>query len=168
MHKEIQLTTPNKKVGSVIIPKGIVLHDTEWFDLDGVIEIFQSEDTLASAHLLIDLDGTRYVFGEDYEKLYHAGYSIFKGRKWCNNFMLGVEFLGHTEQKPLTEDQINSFREWVSSRFLDYDLEVSDITTHKKIRTDYINEFGDKDGIIKAKRDISDIEFKKVIDSLFV
>ena len=108
--KEIILTTPNKKPGVKIIPTGIVFHDTEWFNLQGCIDIFQDKNSSASAHLLIDIDGTRYIFGNDNEKLYHAGYSIFNGWKWCNNFMLGVEFLGHTDEVPELNHELVSFR----------------------------------------------------------
>jgi len=167
-YKEIFLETPNKKKGAVIIPTGILLHDTEWFNLQGCIDIFQDPASFASAHLLIDLDGTRYIFGKDNEKLYHAGHSIFNGRKWCNNFMLGVEFLGDTRKKPLTDDQIKSFvEEWAKPRIEKYNFINAVITDHKKVRTDYINQFGDNGGKIKAKRDIEQPEFDRIMKILF-
>ena len=164
---EKHIQTTNYSQGRYIKPIGVVLHHIDYGE-DDVIKLFTSGEGVlsnganynyrVSAHCYIKKDGNRIKFGEDNEKLWHAGKSEFNGIKYCNNFMLGVEFEGDTNREPLTFNQIESFVEWIIPRLERHDITYDSVTTHARIAP-------------TRKTDISEKEFKRVqaaIKYLFV
>lgn len=52
------------------------------------------KDLYVSAHLLIDRDGEPTQFVPLTGRAWHAGVSSFQGRPRCNDFSIGIEFVG--------------------------------------------------------------------------
>lgn len=51
--------------------------------------------------------------------------------------MLGVEFLGDTNQKDLTPEQIQSYVEYVKPIIRQYQIPFENIATHQQVRDEY-------------------------------
>ena len=86
------VATPNMK--GAILPELIVIHDTA-----GRLEKFSSVDWLskpaakASAHVVIERDGTVTQMVPFRRMAFHAGESSWKGRRHCNGFSIGIELV---------------------------------------------------------------------------
>ena len=115
----------------LIKPIGVILHHTGDYSKQSIINTFTTRESSASAHVCIWKDGSRTIFAEDTQRAWHAGNSEFNGMKYCNNFMLGVEFQGDTNKQPLKYAQIDSFIEWLAPRFDRWLFEKQNIVDHK-------------------------------------
>lgn len=62
------------------------------FNFDAIMDIFKQYKV--SAHYYIDREGDIFELVPIPTKAYHAGKSIWDGREWCNDFMLGIELAG--------------------------------------------------------------------------
>lgn len=62
---------------------------------------------------------------------------MFNGTPNVNDFTLGIEFQGRTDQKPLTDAQINSAIEWMTPIIRKYNIPYQNLTSHKRIRDEY-------------------------------
>lgn len=69
---------------------------------------FMDPRTQRSSHVAIGYGGERIQFANPQQVTFHAGQSMFNGTSNVNDFTLGIEFQGRTDQKPLTDAQINS------------------------------------------------------------
>ena len=116
-----------------IKPKGIILHHTGDYSRHSIESTFTNPESKASAHVVIWKDGSRTIFVEDDLKAWHAGVSEFMGMKNCNNFILGVEFHGDTNNEPLTFNQIDSFIEWSAPRIVKFRIHKEWITDHRTV-----------------------------------
>jgi len=132
----------NKSKGRIIQPTGVGLHHFALPLEDLLLMSTQNSGVLScgtkfkhgiSYHCAIEEDGTRHIFGKDTDRMWHAGESIFKGIKDCNSFLLGVAFLGDTNKKPLTFEQITSFIEWFIPRMIEHYIKKDWITDHRTI-----------------------------------
>lgn len=144
-----------------IEPKGVVLHHID-LPIYDIVSLFTEKAGVlscgttfkgVSAHCLILKDGTRFIFGDDTDRMWHAGQSKFKGIFGCNDFMLGVEFEGDTNKKPLTFDQITSFHEWFLPRMIKHDIKKGWVTDHRTIAPE-------------RKVDLNPFELQKVLNSI--
>lgn len=82
--------TPNR--GGVIAPTGLVMHHTaSGVTPGGDISWLTNPAAKASAHLVIARDGMITQLAPFNIKTWHAGRSSWKGRRNCNNFMIGIE-----------------------------------------------------------------------------
>lgn len=86
-----QKRTPN--VGGKIAPSLLVMHYTAGFTAASAIATLCNPSVSASAHLVIDRDGTVTQLAPLNIKTWHAGESSWKGRKMCNGFSIGIEFV---------------------------------------------------------------------------
>jgi len=106
-YREIKYQTPNISRNKTNEILGVVFHHTG-FGLDSSLSWLTDPESEVSAHVIIDKDGTRYILADDKHVTWHAGRSNFNGRENCNDFMLGVEFVGNTIIHRLTNEQIES------------------------------------------------------------
>jgi N-acetylmuramoyl-L-alanine amidase len=83
----------------------IVIHDTESATAAAALSWFESPGSQASAHYVIDRDGTIYRCVEEGERAWHAGVSALRGRSDVNTFSVGLELVGVSTQG-YTEDQL--------------------------------------------------------------
>ena len=108
-HAIVKLDTPNvskAKRSLDQITLGVV-HYTGSSSLQGTLSWFQNPEAKVSAHYVIDKDGTVVQFGELEDILWHAGKSEWQGRKWCNKYSIGYEFVCHPKDL-LTPKQITA------------------------------------------------------------
>jgi N-acetylmuramoyl-L-alanine amidase len=81
--------TPN--VGGRLIPELICVHYTVSYPARAVVAGFERPASKASAHLVLDLDGTFTQMVPFDRQAWHAGKSSWKGREGCNKFSIGIE-----------------------------------------------------------------------------
>ena len=144
--------------------KGIVLHHTGFMenDLNNVTNHLLKPNG-NSAHVIIGYDGKRRILANPNQVTFHAGASRFKGRNNVNDFMIGIEFQGDTDKKPLTQNQINSAIDYMVPIIRKNRISLENITTHQKIREEY-NKYNN----IKApnKPDINLKDYERIIKAL--
>jgi len=96
--------TPNK--GGSFKPQYIVMHNTAATKAAGSIDWFLSPASKASAHLLIDRDGSVVQFAPFNVITWHAGASRWKGLSGLNKHAIGIELVNGSRLK-------KSGRQWI-------------------------------------------------------
>lgn len=86
-----QKSTPNR--GGVIKPTLLVIHYTAGFTASSAIATLINPKVAASAHLVIDRDGSVTQLAPFNVKTWHAGQSSWKGKQFCNGFSIGFELV---------------------------------------------------------------------------
>jgi N-acetylmuramoyl-L-alanine amidase len=81
--------TPN--MGGEISPEYLVIHYTVVTTAAATVQAFKTPAVQASAHLVLDLDGTFTQMVPFNRKAWHAGKSQWAGRSGCSNFTIGIE-----------------------------------------------------------------------------
>jgi N-acetylmuramoyl-L-alanine amidase len=87
---------PTKKLsaGRVLkAPIGLTIHYTAGLTAESAISTLTTAKVQASAHLVIDRDGTVYQLAPLNAVCWHAGPSSWRGRQMCNGFMIGIELV---------------------------------------------------------------------------
>lgn len=112
--------------------KGVVYHHTAG-RYEGAVEWLCNPQAKASAHVVIAKDGRRKVLAADNLITWHAGRSEFRGRPWCNTYMLGVEFELLDAEERLTIHQLLSAMEWLAERWDRYGWDMSWMTHHREV-----------------------------------
>jgi N-acetyl-anhydromuramoyl-L-alanine amidase len=130
-YNEVYKETPNKSVRK-IAPLGVVLHHSDG-SYEGGVSWILNPDSNVSYHVLIDTNGDRTRFADDDRRAWHAGVSTFKGKRGCNDFLLGVSFSGNTNHRELTDAEVESAVEYILPRIKKYGwpTDLSTITTHR-------------------------------------
>ena len=140
-HSETTMATRNYSKGVSIKPLGVVFHHScgTWEgDIGWIMNSSNpSKGIYASYHCLIKQNGDRVVFGEDTNRMWHAGKSKWNGKNSCNEFMLGCAFSGSTYPNEkfgalLNEDQINSALEWLEPRWEKWEFSLPWMTDHRQ------------------------------------
>jgi N-acetyl-anhydromuramyl-L-alanine amidase AmpD len=144
--------TPNFTPNRVNSKLGVILHHTGGA-YPGCVEWMANKQAKAGCHVVITKTGDRVVMASDDVCTWHAGESIWNGRKWCNNFTIGVEFEGDTNKEPLTPNQIESFVEWFNEKKNLYKWTANHITDHRTVSPG-------------RKVDLNPVEFERVIKAV--
>jgi N-acetylmuramoyl-L-alanine amidase len=87
-----QARTPNIG-GPLRSPTLLVMHYTAGFTGASAVATLINRATKASAHLVIDRDGTVTQLAPFNVVTWHAGVSKWKGRSGCNSFSIGIELV---------------------------------------------------------------------------
>lgn len=88
------LESPNKLLGwNGKKPEGIIIHYTAGSTLAGAYNTLMNPKTKASAHVIIDKDGSITNIVSVENRAWHAGTSSWIDKSNCNNFMLGIELV---------------------------------------------------------------------------
>jgi N-acetylmuramoyl-L-alanine amidase len=87
-----QVRTPNVG-GALRSPTLLVMHYTAGFTGASAIATLIRRESKASAHLVIDRDGTVTQLAPFNVVTWHAGVSKWKGRSGCNSFSIGIELV---------------------------------------------------------------------------
>ena len=74
-----------------------VIHYTGSMSLSGTLDWFGDNRSKVSAHYLIGREGEVYQYEDLTAILWHAGKSVWQGRKWCNGRSIGYELVGTFE-----------------------------------------------------------------------
>jgi len=130
---EVYKASPNISY-STIRPEGVVLHHS-YGSYNGGVSWILNDASNVSYHVLINTDGERTVFAKDTQRAWHAGTSSFNGRSGCNGFMLGLAFTGDTNERELTQAEIDSTVEFLLPRFerWGWPKDLSTVTTHREV-----------------------------------
>lgn len=111
----------------------IILHHTANWNLENAVDWMCDPDSQVSAHYTIGLDGTIVQSVHDKHVAWHAGHSELNGQKYVNNFSIGIELVGNTCLKPLTEPQWDSLLWLVKKLMKKYNVPPHQIVDHRKI-----------------------------------
>lgn len=119
-------------------PKGvpidtIVIHHTGGGSVSGALEHWLRPDVTASAHYIVDFAGNVYHIIKDEMQAYHAGESELDGRRWVNQFSLGIELLGDGNVKQFTKEQIDSTLSLCATLCSRYNVKVSRVVGHSDV-----------------------------------
>ena len=71
-----------------------LMHDLNFEPAERKYNIYTGDRSYASAHFMIPRDGSILQLVPLEFQAWHAGTSIWKGRKHCNCFMFGIELIG--------------------------------------------------------------------------
>lgn len=104
------------------------------FNIDTILRILERYNF--SAKYLIDRDGTVYELVPGLHRAYHAGKSRMNGRDYCNNFTIGVEFVGGTDY-PYTDEQIISGIQLTAQLMTKHQFNLDWVQGHDRVRTDW-------------------------------
>ncbi len=129
---EVELWSPNQARSPRHECRGVVVHHTScgW---EAALQRLVDPASEVSYHVLIREDGARWSLVPDEAIAWHAGASHFRGRSRCNDFLLGLGWVGNTYERPLTDAQLASALEWLEPRRLRYGWSVEDVTDHRQI-----------------------------------
>ena len=143
-YPEVMKKTPNVSSSS-ISPEGVVLHHSSGSYAGSVSWILQSKSQV-SYHVIIDTDGSRTTFADEWRRCWHAGKSTFNGRTNCNGFLIGLAFSGDTTKRELTDAEVESAVEYLLPMFKKYKwpTDLSTVTTHKAISPGRKNDIDDR------------------------
>jgi N-acetyl-anhydromuramyl-L-alanine amidase AmpD len=131
-YKEQILATPNVSRGVAITPKGIVLHHTGG-NSKGSVDWVMNPTTKVSYHVIVHPNGDRAIMANDNQRTWHAGESMFAGRKDCNSFMLGIAVGGDTTKRELSFEEIDSVAQWCVAKMRRYGFGTDMIATHAQV-----------------------------------
>jgi len=115
-----------------IKPQGIILHHTAGSYLGSVSWCLDPKSKV-SYHCIVDLNGNYTTIAKDNQRAWHAGKSSFNGRKDCNSFMLGIAVSGDTNNRRLTEFEIETVSKWCLSKMKLYGFGLDKVTTHREV-----------------------------------
>jgi len=71
----------------------LVMHFTGGTTLEGAVNTFLDDNSKVSAHIIIDRDGTIVQMVPFNYIAWHAGKSEWEGKKYLNNYSIGIEFV---------------------------------------------------------------------------
>lgn len=145
--------------------KGFVLHHTAFIEpsLNAVTKHLTNPNTNSSSHVIIGYNGERRILARPEQVTFHAGNSMWNGKDNVNDFMIGIEFQGDTNQKHLTDKQIQSAVEYMVPIIRKNNIRLEDITTHQKVRELY-NQYNNNKA--PSKPDINYYDYEKIIKYL--
>ena len=86
----------------------------------------------ASAHFMIARDGTVLNLVPLPHKAWHAGKSEWQGKKYCNNWMVGIEMVA-THDSGYTDAQYEALIELTEELIEKYDISWDNITGHENV-----------------------------------
>jgi len=132
--------------------EGVLLHHSSGSFMGSVNWCLNPESGV-SYHCIIHPDGYRVQLCEDNQKAWHAGKSSFKGRKFCNSYMLGLAFSGDTNKRDLTESEISSAADWIRIKMRLYGFGKEMVTDHRTVSPG-------------RKYDLNPSQFKRVLESI--
>lgn len=150
--------------------EGVLFHHTAFSNdptMEKVTNHFMKNNSEVSAHVVINKNGDRRIFANPEDVTFHAGESRFNEKMNVNDFMLGIEFQGNTENEPLTNEQIESVVEYLVPLIRKYKIKLENLATHEMVRHAY-NQYAKETGLKQApnKPDITYEQFVRIIDKL--
>ena len=115
-----------------MVPELIVVHYTASDGLQGTIDWLckpQGSQSV-SAHLVVARTGTVWQLVKFNQAAWHAGQSEWNGRRFCNNFSIGIENMGWGKDWP--EEQIKA-NIGIMQALLEAYPEINEIVGHEDI-----------------------------------
>jgi N-acetylmuramoyl-L-alanine amidase len=85
---------PANSSGAALSPSLIVVHDTAGrLNKFSSVDWFTSKGCKTSAHFVVELDGTITQMVRTDRRAFHAGQSVWNGKRFCNSFAVGIEIV---------------------------------------------------------------------------
>jgi len=97
------------------IISAVVMHATESNDARQDVAWLCEPMSKASAHVVIDRDGTIYELVPVEKRAWHAGKSVLDGREDVNDFAIGVELANRGDGEEYSDAQLGSAAVLVAS-----------------------------------------------------
>jgi len=101
--------TPNR--GSIITPKWLVMHYTAGSSYSGAVSWLTNPAAKASAHLVINYDGSITQLAPFNVKTWHAGKSFWNGVNGLNGHSIGIELVNKGYATNSADDTISAIHE---------------------------------------------------------
>ncbi len=108
--------TPNH--GGTFTPDSIVIHYTAGPSLKSAVRTLTSPRVSASAHLVIDRDGSIVQLAPFNIVTWHAGRSSYAGRKGYNNYSIGIEIVN----EGVLKKSGSVFRSWSGKKYSEHEV----------------------------------------------
>lgn len=109
-----------------------LMHDLNFKHDERLYDLYHGKKTSSSAHFMIGRDGTGLQLVPLEYQAWHAGKSEYAGRKHCNKFMLGIEFIGSYQNGP-TESQYKMLAKLCAFLVTEYNISTDMIVGHEDI-----------------------------------
>jgi len=93
---------PTPNMGGALNPDYVVMHYTATAGSAEAIAALQSKERAASAHVVVDRDGSLTQLVPFDRVAWHAGKSQWAGRSGCNQFTLGIEIVNPGPLRPVS------------------------------------------------------------------
>ncbi|MFM8454584.1 MAG: 1,6-anhydro-N-acetylmuramyl-L-alanine amidase AmpD [Gammaproteobacteria bacterium] len=107
-----------------------------------------------SSHFYIRRNGALWQFVPTHLRAWHAGKSLFEGRKNCNDFSLGIELEG-ADMIPYSEEQYVRLCDLLKLLMLAYpQIEVNRIVGHSDIASDRKTDPGESFDWIRVRKNL--------------
>lgn len=103
------LATKNKESFKIGFPDSLVIHFTAGRSGESSARHLQDDQVKASAHLVVDRSGKVYQVVPFDKKSWHAGDSIYNGRRYYNHFSIGIELDNAGALTPSGNDYLSWF-----------------------------------------------------------
>lgn len=113
----------------------IIIHYTGANRIASTINWFKDPVSKVSAHYVIGRDGRIVQMVENDKKAWHAGKSIFRGRRNLNNTSIGIEMVG-TKDSGFTEQQYAACAKVCALLIDEYEIDIDRIVGHEDIAGD--------------------------------
>lgn len=111
----------------------VILHHTASWNTESTVDWLCDPGARVSAHYVVGFDGTIYQLVMDMHVAWHAGRSELEGRPHVNNFSVGIEIMGDTTKKPLTQEQWEA-TVWLTKKLMrEHNIPVDRVVTHRDI-----------------------------------
>ncbi len=118
----------------------VVLHHTASTGTSGTLRHL-TQSGRASVHYLVDFNGDIYKIGQDTDIMWHAGISSWKGRKYMNNYWIGIEIMGYSGK--FTDVQRASVRKLVAHLIKAHNIPTENIIRHCDVAPGRKNDVAD-------------------------
>lgn len=113
---------PARWVGTAITPEIVILHDTAGrLEKGNSARYLADNEAKVSVHFVIDRDGTITQLAPTNRAAFHAGQSSYHGRKWCNNFSIGIEIVNPGKMAKIAGGNVLQARAWWKQVYTDGD-----------------------------------------------
>jgi len=122
------IPSPNRS--GMINPKFIVMHYTAGNTAYGAIDTLTRRGSNASAHVVVDKDGTITQLVPFNVKAWHAGPSRYKGYSGLNNYSIGIEIVNIGWVRQIGNDR---FEDWAGNIYSASDLGYLEAHHHSTV-----------------------------------
>lgn len=121
-------------------PKYLIMHYMGLDSFEESLNILTGKTELeASAHYIINEDGTIIQLVDEHKRAWHAGLSYWNGERDMNSASIGIELYNkgiHNKEKPYTAEQISSLIQLSKEIMKRHDIPAKNVIAHSDIAPD--------------------------------
>jgi N-acetylmuramoyl-L-alanine amidase len=125
--------SPNHKNRKAKIEAIIIHHTANTATFSGLMRWMTKKESKVSAHYFISKKGAIVQMVKDERIAYHAGKSELNGRKWVNNFSIGIECDYDSRHAPMTSEMYDALV-WLTSELTrKYSIDAANVVDHRTV-----------------------------------